>query len=135
MESMERKEADIARIFEILGIGATKDEDEIRAAYRGKLVSVNPEDNPEGFKRLREAYENALDFARREEEGTGEPEGPVGLFLREVGEVYHSLPKRLDGAEWERLLQKDLLDDLELAGIRLAYPGPYIRHCGTPGGI
>ena len=114
MESMERKEEDIRRIFEILGIGVTKDEEGIRAAYRGKLVSVNPEDNPEGFKRLREAYENALDYARQEEEGTGEPDGPVGLFLQEVGEVYHSLPKRLDGAEWERLLQKDLMDDLEL---------------------
>ena len=33
------------RIFEVLGIGETKDGDEIRRAYRKKLLSVNPEDN------------------------------------------------------------------------------------------
>ncbi len=33
------------RIFEVLGIGETKDEKEIKKAYRNKLLSVNPEDN------------------------------------------------------------------------------------------
>lgn len=37
------------RIFEILGIDMAKDEDEIRATYRSKLVSVHSEDNPEGL--------------------------------------------------------------------------------------
>ena len=56
---------DRQRIFEILGIEETKEEERIREAYRSKLVSVNPEDNPEGFKRLREAYERALSLARQ----------------------------------------------------------------------
>jgi len=41
-------------IFAVLGIAETKDEAQIRAAYRDKLITVNPEDNPEGFKLLRE---------------------------------------------------------------------------------
>lgn len=46
-------------MFHILGIEETKDEQVIRDAYRALLRSVNPEDDPEGFKRLREAYEGA----------------------------------------------------------------------------
>ncbi len=115
MKDMEQR-----RIFEILGIEETKEEEEIRAAYRRKLVSVNPEDNPEGFKQLREAYEKALSLAgQKEEEGQGnaekkEPDGPAGLFLKEVEEVYRSLSSRLDLEAWERVLKNELLDDLEL---------------------
>ena len=46
-------------VWSILGIEETKDQDSIIAAYRAKVVSVNPEDDPEGFKRLREAFEEA----------------------------------------------------------------------------
>jgi len=83
------------RIFEVLGIGETKDEKEIKKAYRNKLLSVNPEDNPEGFKRLREAYESALAGCRREEE-TKEEDTPVSLYLKEVEKIYSSLSRRLD---------------------------------------
>ena len=40
-------------IFQILGIPETKDEEDIRRSYREKLKETNPEDDPEGFKRLR----------------------------------------------------------------------------------
>ena len=43
--------------FSILEIEKTKDKQVIQDAYRRLLVKVNPEDDPEGFKRLREAYE------------------------------------------------------------------------------
>ena len=46
--------------FNTLGIEATKEEKEIKKAYREKLHTVNPEDDPNGFKILREAYEEAL---------------------------------------------------------------------------
>ena len=45
--------------FSILEIEKTKDKQVIQDAYRRLLVKVNPEDDPEGFKRLREAYEEA----------------------------------------------------------------------------
>ncbi len=44
-------------IFHILGLEETKDEEKISDAYRTALKSVNPEDDPEVFKLLRQAYE------------------------------------------------------------------------------
>ena len=54
--------------FNTLGIEATKEEKEIKKAYREKLHIVNPEDDPNGFKILREAYEEALKYARQKED-------------------------------------------------------------------
>ena len=102
------------RIFEILGIGETKEEREIKKAYREKLVTVNPEDNPEGFQRLREAYEEALILIRKPEKDVQEEDSPVTAYLKEVEKVYSSLSRRVDVKEWERLTKSSLLDDLEL---------------------
>jgi hypothetical protein len=55
------------KVFDTLGIAITKDTGIIKKAYRGKLVQVNPEDDPEGFKLLREAYEEAMRLASEEE--------------------------------------------------------------------
>lgn len=106
---------DIQQIFRILGISETKEEERIKEAYRGRLTGVNPEDNPEGFRQLREAYEAALDFAReRETDLAVSGDDPVSLFLKKAEEIYHSLPRRLDPGEWERLVQDPILDDLDL---------------------
>ena len=50
---------DKIEVFRILGIAETKDEKQIKDAYRKKLSVTNPEDDPEGFKLLRGAYEEA----------------------------------------------------------------------------
>ena len=107
---------DIQKIFEILEIPETKDEEAIKAAYRSKLVSVNPEDNPEGFKRLREAYEAGLRYAARQEEASqsNKSDDPVSLYLERLDSIYRSLSGRLETSEWERLLKDELLDDLDL---------------------
>lgn len=110
---MNEKEA-----FIILGIEQTKEEDAIKQAYRAKLVSVNPEDDPEGFKQLRQAYEAAAAYARREdqEEGLAEDTSPVGLWIKEVEETYCSLPKRTNADEWRWLFCEDIFVDLDTSG-------------------
>ena len=109
---MDRK-----KVFAILGIAETKEEGLIKGAYREKIVSVNPEDNPEGFKRLREAYEGALAYAREVENGQNESHSkndPVSQYLEKVDQVYTSLSRRLNAEEWEKLVREEVLDDLDL---------------------
>ena len=69
--------------WEILGIEPTKDEEVIKEAYHARLHFANPEDDQEGFKELRRAYEDALAFARRDEDAEDNG-GLIGLmyFMR-----------------------------------------------------
>lgn len=110
----------VQEIFAALEIPETRDENEIRAAYRRLLTGVNPEDDPEGFKRLRGAYEEALTYAKIPAETQSiqeaewmEEKGPAGDFLRQLAQVYQSLPRRLDLAEWKRLTEHPVLQSLD----------------------
>lgn len=51
--------------YEILNIPANSDVKQIKKAY-AKLVKIhNPEDDPEGYQKLRNAYDKALKNAKR----------------------------------------------------------------------
>lgn len=52
-------------IWQTLNIKPTHDQALIKKAYRILLKECHPEEDPEGFKRIREAYESALDQSRK----------------------------------------------------------------------
>ena len=99
--------------FQILGLSETKEEEQIRQSYLTLLKGTNPEDDPEGFKRLREAYEEALRFARQQdEEDEEEPQGEIGLWMKRVREIYRDILLRREAENW-----KALFDDPVCAGL------------------
>lgn len=67
-------------IWTALGIEPTKDVSAIKRAYAERAKTCHPEEDAEGFLRLRRAYEAALGFAE------GEPEEP-GFSLSEPNEI------------------------------------------------
>lgn len=58
------------RIWDILGIDATKDKREIKKAYARLSKEIHPEEKPEEFQRLYEAYQEALQYASYMEKGS-----------------------------------------------------------------
>lgn len=103
-------------IFQVLGIEPTKDERAIKDAYREKLAVTNPEDNPEGFKRLRTAFEEACYLAKQPDEGTKAEEEdttPSGLWVKKAAGIYENIMSRQDIKAWERLFEEDVFFALE----------------------
>lgn len=110
-------------IWKILGIEKTKDEEAIKTAYRSKLRYVNPEDDEEGFKELRRAYEEALEYASQEEteslhntdDGTAQTgkKDEVDLWIDRIDAIYRDVALRRDESKWEKLLHDPVCDDLD----------------------
>lgn len=108
---------EVIEIFQVLGIEETKDERAIKNAYREKLAVTNPEDNPEGFKRLRTAYEEACVYAKQSEEEAGtldeRDESPSGLWVEKAEAIYKNILFRQDVEKWEELFDDDVFLSLE----------------------
>ena len=104
------------KVWEVLGIEPGSAEEIIRNAYRIKLADTNPEDDPEGFKILREAYEKAIEIINRpaEEQAPVEEEddSPEGLLIKKVEELYFDVLRRNDPEAW-----KDIFDDPLIEGL------------------
>jgi hypothetical protein len=75
-------------IWKTLGLSRTQDRIEIRRAYARQLKLTNPEDDPEGFKVLRAAYEQALGYA----ENRYVSDTPVASFAEPPREVAEPEP-------------------------------------------
>ena len=56
---------DFMEIWEILGLEPTEDISAIKLAYAQKTKTCHPEENPEGFLKLRKAYQAAVSYAER----------------------------------------------------------------------
>ncbi|WP_162264775.1 J domain-containing protein, partial [Salmonella enterica] len=95
--------------WQVLGIEATTDTDAIRQAYLALLPSFHPETDPQGFKQLREAYENAL-------QGTTSPaitvvdEDPDTPWVNYLGEIFRDLladgERRFQPQAWQEFIQQ-----------------------------
>lgn len=101
-------------IFQILEINELKDERALKAAYMNKLKVTNPEDDPEGFRRLREAYEKAVELLRNAEEETEDTEKTdIDLWIDKMDAVYQNFRIRGDVEAWKELLSDELCDNLD----------------------
>lgn len=101
---------ELKSVWGILGIQETKNEGEIKQAYRAKLVHVNPEDNAEGFMQLRDAYEQAINFIRlpEAEVATNKVKNEVDLWIDKFEAIYKSIDSRINQECWEELLRDEI---------------------------
>ena len=102
-------------VFQILGIGETKDQVAIKNAYREKLAVTNPEDDPEGFKRLRTAYDAACRYAKEtgEDQTQERDTSASGLWVERAAQIYANMETRRNVACWEELFADDCFISLE----------------------
>jgi tetratricopeptide (TPR) repeat protein len=104
-------------IFHVLGIEETRDSETIQTVYRTLLKDTNPEDNPEGFKRLREAYEAAMEYSRQAESEDTEGEEPekteVDLWIEKVAACYEDMTCRCREDIWEKIFRDPVCEGLD----------------------
>lgn len=103
----------IQNAWKTLEMEPTTNESAVKAQYRHLLPLHNPEDDPEGFRNLREAYEAAISAIQ-----SGNPEGTesetppdkekdeIDLWVDQIAELYKYMDLRSDTAVW-----KDKLED------------------------
>lgn len=89
--------------WDILGIEPGSDERTIKRAYAARLKQTNPEDDADGFKALRSAYESALSSARfLARYGDFEEENEAGDTRTEHVEPPPKIPQREEHAQAPR---------------------------------
>ena len=99
-------------IWHILGIESTKDEAEIKRAYLEKLPQFHPEEDQEGFRRLREAYEEALRSLKQEDET--EDDTPSGQVIQACSEIYEDFGRRVKPEVWQEILDQDICQQIDM---------------------
>lgn len=107
---------EITTAFRILETEKTKDKDIITESYRRILPGYNPEDDAEGFKMLREAFETAMAYAEAEEEGETEehePKTETDFWIKKAEDLYNDITLRRDVKNWKQLFCDGLCDDID----------------------
>ena len=95
--------------WQVLGIEATTDTDAIRQAYLALLPSFHPETDPQGFKQLREAYDNALQETKSPAIAAVE-EDPDTPWVNSLREIFRDLladeERRFQPQAWQEFIQQ-----------------------------
>ncbi|OUQ85986.1 molecular chaperone DnaJ [Brevibacillus brevis] len=100
-------------IWEILGIEPTDNPAQIKKAYAKKLKVHNPEVDPEGFQRLREAYDLALKFTRNDKPDPEMQEETIHLQPpRRQYDLWHSEPAEEEQPSYDPPQRLTLFDRL-----------------------
>lgn len=104
-------------IWDILGIEETGDKNKLKIAYREKLKNTNPEDDQEGFMKLREAYEEAIKYADKAgEDSENDKEDERFPFryneecldvLVAIDEIYKDFNERIKEENWNGIFNRD----------------------------
>ena len=110
-------------IWDVLKTEPTRDTEALKKAYRRQLVTVHPEDDPEGFQALRAAYEEALRLAEQPEETESngdetaaeafDESTPEGRIRKTMHELYASFFRRVQVSEWEALLEDPFFTSID----------------------
>jgi len=100
-------------VWKVLNISPTKDENQIKNAYRKELVNNNPEDKPKEFQMLRRAYEEAIILAKKNEQVEEKKKNAVDIWIDKVKQVHNCYEKRIDVESWRELLQDDICIGLD----------------------
>lgn len=100
-------------IFHILGISEASDESAVKTAYRNLLKNTNPEDDPDGFKRLREAYEGAIAYLRQPKQEEKKEKTEIDLWVDRIDQVYQDIRLRPQPDLWKEILADPLCEDLD----------------------
>ncbi|MBO6166298.1 MAG: tetratricopeptide repeat protein [Eubacterium sp.] len=99
------------KAWAVLGIEPTDDADLIRDAYRSKLVDTNPEDDPEGFMELKEAYDTAIGALEKSDDEA--EERPYADVIAQIDELYKDINKRMDPKQWKPVLSQPVFASLD----------------------
>lgn len=100
--------------WRVLGILETKDKNKIREGYLSRLAEVHPEEDPEGFKLLRSAYEEALKYSKEEiVEKEIEELSEVDQWIEKAKNVYNNFSFRVSEEKWREILQEPVAFSLD----------------------
>ncbi len=98
-------------VWKVLGIQPTQDKEILKQRYHELLVDVNPEDDSEGFKRLREAYEQAVRLADASinsdagEDLEEKPKDEIDVWLDKIQQIYWYAESRNDINKWKEAFE------------------------------
>ncbi len=94
--------------WNVLDIEPTSDSRVIKKAYAGKLKLHHPEDDPENFQQIRQAYESALLYAKYFAQI---PDAPNGQQTTTVQNANENGKQSLNEVESELMLDSSRVDD------------------------